>query len=55
MRGSKAKRHKVTGEIWEPDMLHKDHYEVYKNKKAWETGNRTRAVWEDGRFKGNFC
>ena len=56
MRGSKAKRHKVSGEVWEPDMLHKDHYEVYKDKKAWEKGgpNRDHAVWSDGRPKGCF-
>lgn len=54
VRGSKAKRHKATGEIWEPDLRHKDHYEVYKNKKDWEKGNRVRAVWSDGRFKECF-
>jgi hypothetical protein len=54
VRGSKAKRHKTTGEIWARDLLHKDHYEVYKNKKAWEKGNRNRAVWEDGRLKECF-
>ncbi len=52
VRGSKAKRHKATGEIWEPDLLHKDHYEVYKNKKDWEKGNRGRAVWSDGSVQG---
>ena len=35
-------------------MLHRDHYEVYKNKKQWENGNRVRDVWSDGRPKGCF-
>ncbi len=54
VRGSSAKRHKVTGEIWELDRLHRDHYEVYKNKKQWENSNRVRDVWSDGRLKGCF-
>lgn len=35
-------------------MLHRDHYEVDKNKKQWENGNRVRDVWSDGRLKGCF-
>jgi hypothetical protein len=54
VRGSPAKRHKSTGEIWEPDRLHKDHYEVYKNKRDWEKGKRNRSVWDDGRLKECF-
>ncbi|MDM8527341.1 hypothetical protein QUF58_03945 [Anaerolineales bacterium HSG24] len=54
VRGSKAKRHKQTGEVWEPDLLHKDHWEVYKNKKMWERGKRDRSVWNDGRLKDKF-
>jgi hypothetical protein len=54
VRGSPAKRHKSTGEIWELDRLHKDHYEVYKNKKDWEKGKRNRSVWDDGRLKECF-
>jgi len=54
VRGSSARRHEATGEIWELDRLHRDHYEVYKNKKQWENGNRTRDVWSDGRPKGCF-
>jgi RHS repeat-associated protein len=30
--GTKAKRHKTTGEFWYPDLFHGDHWEVYKNK-----------------------
>ena len=33
VKGTSGKRDKETGEIWEKDKLHKDHYEVYKNKK----------------------
>jgi hypothetical protein len=51
VKGTKAFRNHKTGEIWERDMLHKNHYEVYKNKKAYEQGVRSRAVWDDGRPK----
>jgi hypothetical protein len=54
VKGSKAKRNKDTGEIWERDLLHGDHWEVYKNKKHWERGRRDRAVWNDGRLKEQF-
>lgn len=54
VRNSKAKQHKQTGEIWEPDLLHKNHWEVYKNKKNWEKGKRDRSVWDDGRLKDEF-
>jgi RHS repeat-associated protein len=54
VKGTKAKRNKKTGEIWDPDLLHKDHYEVYKNLKKFEKGNRTRSVWKDGRDKETF-
>lgn len=54
VRGAKGKRHKITGEIWEHDQLHKNHWEVYKDKKAYENGKRSRAVWDDGRLKGCF-
>jgi hypothetical protein len=54
VKGTKAKRNKDTGEIWEPDLLHRDHWEVYKNKKNWENGKRDRAVWNDGRLKDTF-
>ena len=54
VRGSKAKVNKSTGEIWERDMLHKDHYEVYKNRKNHDNGKRDRSVWDDGRQKDNF-
>lgn len=54
VEGTPAKRNKETGEIWERDKLHKDHYEVYKNKKKYDNGKRTRSVWQDGRFKEKF-
>ena len=54
VRGTKAKRDKETGEIWEKDRLHKDHYEVYSDKKDYDKGRRDRDVWEDGRPKGTF-
>jgi hypothetical protein len=54
VKGSKAKQHIVTGEIWEKDMKHKNHYEVYKNKKTYGNRERDRSVWEDGRPKEHF-
>jgi hypothetical protein len=54
MRGRDAKVNKETGEVWVRDRLHKDHWEVYKNQKEYEKGNRTRAVWDDGRLKETF-
>jgi hypothetical protein len=54
VKGTKAKRHKTTGEIWYPDLFHGDHWEVYKNKKDFEKGKRDRAVWNDGRLKQKF-
>ncbi len=54
IKRSKAKRHKNTGEIWEKDLLHDDHWEVYRTKKKWQAGVRDRAVWEDGRLKEKF-
>ncbi|MGI8770700.1 MAG: RHS repeat-associated core domain-containing protein [Acidobacteriaceae bacterium] len=54
VKGTPAKKNTQTGEIWEKDRLHKDHYEVYKNKKSFEKGNRDRSVWADGRPKQKF-
>ncbi len=54
VRGCKAKCNTQTGEIWEPDMLHKDHFEVYKNRKNFDKGKRDRSVWDDGRPKDTF-
>ena len=51
VRGCKGKKCIDTGEIWERDMKHKDHYEVYKNKKYYDKGIRDRDVWDDGRPK----
>ena len=52
IKGSKAYKNKADGTVWEKDMLHKDHWEVYKNQKQWENGRRSFSVWSDGRFKG---
>jgi RHS repeat-associated protein len=54
VKGSPARRNKETGEIWVKDRLHKNHYEVYKNKKDFENGRRVRSVWDDGRLKETF-
>ncbi|MGQ9424743.1 RHS repeat-associated core domain-containing protein [Gilvimarinus sp. F26214L] len=54
VRGCKGKCNTQTGEIWEPDMLHKDHFEVYKNRKNYDKGKRDRSVWDDGRPKDTF-
>ena len=54
VRGTSARKNRDTGEIWVKDRLHKDHYEVYKNKKDFDNGTRHRAVWEDGRLKQEF-
>lgn len=54
VKGSNAKKNKKTKEIWEFDRLHKNHFEVYKNKKKWDKGQRDRSVWDDGRLKEKF-
>jgi RHS repeat-associated protein len=54
VKGTKAKKDKESGEIWEHDQLHKDHWEVYRNKKDWEKGRRDRDIWDDGRPKRKF-
>jgi hypothetical protein len=54
VRGQPAKRDKETGEIWVFDRLHKNHYEVYKNRRDYERGRRSRSVWTDGRPKETF-
>jgi RHS repeat-associated protein len=54
IKREKAKVQIETGEIWEKDMLHKNHFEVYKNRKTFEKGVRDRAVWEDGRLKETY-
>ena len=43
-----------TGEIWQMDMLHGDHWEAYKTLKDFEHGARHRSVWSDGRLKELF-
>ncbi|MBJ7534907.1 hypothetical protein JDN40_12395 [Rhodomicrobium vannielii ATCC 17100] len=54
VRGASAKRNKETGEFWQKDRLHNDHYEVYKNRNNYEKAIRDRAVWSDGRLKKKF-
>ncbi len=34
VRGRRARRHRESGEIWQSDLLHGDHWEVYKSLKA---------------------
>lgn len=51
VKGKKGKINKENGEVWEKDKFHKDHYEVYKDRKNYEKGRRDRDVWEDGRPK----
>eukprot|EP01114_Cavostelium_apophysatum_P019081 TRINITY_DN603_c0_g1_i1.p1 TRINITY_DN603_c0_g1~~TRINITY_DN603_c0_g1_i1.p1 ORF type:complete len:133 (+),score=14.56 TRINITY_DN603_c0_g1_i1:52-450(+) len=43
----------ANGEIWGPDTLHADHFDVYLNQKMWEKrpGGKNREVWIDGRRK----
>jgi hypothetical protein len=38
-------------EVWEADLLHCTHFEVYTSKKDFGKGARNRAVWLDGRLK----
>jgi hypothetical protein len=54
VRGRRARRHRETAEIWQLDMLHGDHWEVYKTLNDFERGTRHRAVWSDGRLKEQF-
>ena len=54
VRGSPAKINPETGEVWDPDQLHKNHWEVYSSVKDYENGVRDRAVWNDGRLKQKF-
>jgi hypothetical protein len=54
VRGRRARRHARTGEIWQRDLLHDDHWEVYKSPTDFEAGRRQRAVWSDGRLKEQF-
>jgi len=54
VRGRRARRHAETGEIWEKDRLHNDHWEVYRDMRRYEQGERDRAVWSDGRLKEQF-
>ena len=54
VRGRRARRHRDRGEIWQLDLLHGDHWEVYKTLKEFEQGKRDRSVWSDGRLKERF-
>lgn len=54
VRGRRARRNRETGEVWQADLLHGDHWEVYKTVRDFERGNRDRAVWSDGRLKERF-
>jgi RHS repeat-associated protein len=54
VRGTPGKENTKTGEVWVKDKFHKDHWEVYKNRKTYEQRKRHRAVWDDGRPKECF-
>jgi hypothetical protein len=54
LRGRRARRQRDSGEIWQMDLLHDDHWEVYKTQREFERGIRDRAVWSDGRLKEKF-
>jgi hypothetical protein len=54
VRGRRARRHQGTGEIWQKDLLHGDHWEVYKTARDFDNGQRDRAVWSNGRLKEKF-
>lgn len=52
IKGRPAKVNKETGEVWEVDKSGHyggKHYEVYKNKRAYEKGDRDRQVFPDGK------
>jgi len=52
IKGRSAKVNKETGEVWEVDKSGHSggkHYEVYKNKRAYEKGERDRQVFPDGK------
>lgn len=51
VRGRRARRNRHTGEVWQADLLHGNHWEVYKTLRDF---NRDRAVWSDGRLKERF-
>lgn len=56
VRGHKEKQHEETGEIWQKDQYAHggEHYEVYRNRKMWENGNRDRSVWKDGTLREKY-
>ena len=49
-----TRRDRITGQVWQKDLLHGDHWEVYKTLHDFEHGYRHRAVWSDGRLKEKF-
>ncbi len=53
VRGRPAKRHRETGEIWVRDRSGHGgrHWEVYRDLKKFENGQRDRAVWSEGKLK----
>jgi RHS repeat-associated protein len=59
IRGAPCKINRNTGEVWCRDQLHKDHWEVYKNKRDWERSRRgqdtrDRSVWDNGCLRQRF-
>ena len=45
IKGKKVALKKKVGEVWEADLLHGNHYEVYTSRKQFEKGVRNRAVY----------
>eukprot|EP00164_Ancoracysta_twista_P000176 GFYU01000254.1.p1 GENE.GFYU01000254.1~~GFYU01000254.1.p1 ORF type:complete len:139 (+),score=26.32 GFYU01000254.1:88-504(+) len=54
INGRSVFQNNTTGEVWEADTLHGNHFEVYASAKSFEKGARIRAVWHDGRLKQMF-
>lgn len=54
VKGTPGKMDPKTGEIFVRDKFHKNHYEVYKNRRDFENGKRSKSVWDDGRLKEIF-
>jgi hypothetical protein len=53
IRGTSAKKHKSTGEIWVPDKSGHyggRHFEVYRNRRDYDDGKRDRAVGLNGKL-----
>jgi len=54
IEGKKVAVKKNVGEIWEADLLHGNHFEVYSSERHFAQGKRTKAVTLDGRLLHSF-